>query len=93
MRADEAEEKFLPLEELDEEWGCRAGIYRAGLLSYSSRLPPLLIGKKQLEMREILHKESCLLLAALSKDHQYCPASALPTEYTNLHKLMAKIDK
>ena len=93
VKADEAENSVLPFEELDEEWGLRAGIYRAGLLSFSSRLPPLLIGKAQLDMRQILHDESCLLLAALSKDHRYCPESALPKEYTNLHKLMAKIDK
>ncbi|MFC1827323.1 hypothetical protein ACFLZQ_05290 [Thermodesulfobacteriota bacterium] len=87
VKADEAEEQVLPISELVEEWCCRAGVYRAGLLSYSSRLPPLLVGKKQLEMRQILHDESCLLLAALSKDHQYCPASALPEEYTDLQNL------
>ncbi|MFC1827760.1 hypothetical protein ACFLZQ_07525 [Thermodesulfobacteriota bacterium] len=92
VKADEAEEQVLPLSELGEEWCCRAGVYRAGLLSFSSRLPPLLIGKKQLQMREILHKESCLLLAALSKDHQYCPRNALPKEYTALNKLAAKLD-
>jgi hypothetical protein len=92
VKAATLEEKYLPFEELDEEWGWRAGIYRAGLLAYSSRLPPLLVGKKQLQMREILHKESCLLLAALSKDHQYCPRNALPKEYTALNKLAAKLD-
>ena len=93
VKADEAEKAVLPLEELHEEWAWRAGVYRAGLLQLSSRLPPLLVGKKQLAMREILHKESCLLLAALSKDHKYCPRDALPKEYTELVKLATKLDK
>jgi hypothetical protein len=92
VKAATLEEKYLPLEELDEEWGWRAGVYRAGLLAFSSRLPPLLLGKKQLEMREVLHSEACLLLASLSRDHQYCPRNALPKEYTALNKLAAKLD-
>ena len=93
VKASTLEEKYLPFEELDEEWGYRAGVYRAGLLAFSSRLPPLLEGKKQLEMREVLHDEACLLLASLSRDHQYCPRDALPKGYTELAKLASKLDK
>lgn len=83
----EKEGTLIAEDEIVEEWIYRAGIYRAGLLSFSSRLPPLLFCKKELEMHEILHKESCLLLASLSKDHQYCPKDKLPEDYLDLENV------
>lgn len=90
VKAETLEEKYLPKEELGEEWSWRAGVFRSGLLAFSSRVPPLLEGKKQLQMRDILHDEACLVLAALSKDHKFCPADALPKDYANLRKRETK---
>lgn len=83
----EKEKELIPLSEVIPEWVAKAYVYRNSLLAYSHRLPPLLTGKNQLEAREILHKESCLLLAALSKDTTYCSASALPEEYSDIFNL------
>jgi phage terminase Nu1 subunit (DNA packaging protein) len=74
-------------DEIIEEWVAKARVYRSGLLAYSNRLPPLLTGKSQLEARGVLHRESCLLLAALSRDTTYCSAEALPEDYKDLQNL------
>ena len=92
VKADVLEEKYLPKEELATEWQYRAALYRAGLLAYSSRLPALLIGKDQLEMRGVLLKESSLLLASLSEDQKYCPKKDLPAAYTRLDKLISQLE-
>ena len=86
VKASVLEEKYLPREKLAQEWSYRAGIYRAGLIAFGSRLPPLLVGKKLLKMRSILTDEASKLLASLSRDHTYCPETALPKDYLNLTK-------
>jgi phage terminase Nu1 subunit (DNA packaging protein) len=83
----EKEKKLIPLSEVMPEWITKAYIYRNSLLAFSSRLPPLLTGKNQLEIRKVLHSESCLLLAGLTKDRKYCSESALPADYKDLWNL------
>jgi phage terminase Nu1 subunit (DNA packaging protein) len=84
----EKEKELIPLSEVIPEWCAKARVYRAGLLAYSQRLPPLLVNiSNQLIIRKVLHKESCLLLAALSRDTTYCSAEALPEDYINLQNL------
>jgi len=85
-----AESELIPKRKIAELWNWRAGMFRNGLLQFSFRLPPLLENKNQLEMRDVLHDESCRLLSGMIKDHEYCPLSEIPKEYLNLDKLTAK---
>ena len=86
VKADTLEEKTLPRSEIGEQWSWRSSIYRDGVLAIAKRVPALLVGKSQLEMRSILKKEGSTVLAAVFKDHKYCPLEDLPEEYANIHK-------
>ena len=84
VKADAAEGRYIAKADLKVEWLKRSSLYRSGMLAMSSRLPPLLLGKSEVEMRSVLHSEACLILSALSQDHEFCPADSLPDEYLEL---------
>ena len=80
----EKEKELIPKEDITPEWTWRAGVYRNGLLAMSRRLPPLLEGKRQVEMIGPIKREACLLLASLFADSKYCPRSEIPKEYLQI---------
>ena len=80
----EREGELIPKEDIVPEWTWRAGVYRNGLLAMSRRLPPLLEGKRHVEMIGPIKREACLLLASLFSDSTYCPRSEIPKEYLQI---------
>ncbi len=75
-------EKYIAKADISKQWAYRAGVYKSHLLAFASRLPPLLEGKNQLEMREIMTVEAINTLTDLTKNEKYCPKEALPKDYS-----------
>lgn len=74
-------EKYVAKEEIGKQWSYRAGVYKSHLLAFASRVPPLLEGKSQLEMREIMTVEAIDTLSAVTKNEKYCPKDALSKDF------------
>ncbi len=62
-----------PKDEIHEEWAARAAVIVNGLTMYEGRLPPLLEGKTQGEMRAIIKKENYRLRDWYCKQGEYTP--------------------
>ncbi len=65
--------EIIPKKTLADIWCARISEVRQGLLSLPDRLPPVLVGKTQLEIREIIHKEVVSLLEMYSREGKYTP--------------------
>ncbi len=65
--------EFIPKKKLADLWGARVIEVRQGLLNLSDRLSPVLIGKSQPEIKEIVHKEAVQLLEMYSRDGEFTP--------------------
>jgi len=57
IKADLAEEKVLPLDEIKKAWAWRINEVSTGLGMIPLRLSPLLVGKPEMEIRKILDNE------------------------------------
>ena len=74
LKRDQTKGRLISREEVVREWAWRAGEFRAGLRSWSSRLPMLLEGKDVHQIRETLRDEGDKLLDAYARDGRYTPA-------------------
>lgn len=79
-KADQAEidvaikrKELFPKEEIAIEWAKRISEIRQGLLSLPVKLPPLLEGKTQVEMRPQIKDAVCRLLDAYARDGRFTP--------------------
>ena len=92
-KANAIEEKYLPIDEIDDAWVSQALIYKAGLLALSHRLPAVLEGKNQLEMKKAINKEAISILTVLSRDKKYCSDKTLPKDYLNIENFLEDNDR
>jgi phage terminase Nu1 subunit (DNA packaging protein) len=65
--------ELIPKKTLSDLWGSRVVEVKQGLLNLSDRLPPVLEGKTQPEIREVVHKEIIQLLEMYSRNGKYTP--------------------
>lgn len=68
--------ELIPKEKLSEVWGSRIIEVRQGLLNLADRLPPVLEGKSQREIKSVVRQEMKRLLDIYSRDGEYTPQLA-----------------
>ena len=73
VRADQAERSVFSREEVVSKWRKKNVAVCTGLELFADRLPPLLEGHNQLEMREIIDKEVGYLRNSYGTIGEYCP--------------------
>ncbi|MBF0410940.1 MAG: hypothetical protein HQM10_26585 [Candidatus Riflebacteria bacterium] len=73
LKVDKEKENLFPKSEILQEWVGRVGEIKAGLRSLEVRLPPVLEGKNQEEMGDIIEKETWLLLDTYSRNGRFTP--------------------
>ena len=66
-------DELIPKKILSDLWCSRVAEVRAGLLNLSDRLPPVLVGRDQPEIREVVHKEVVALLNMYAREGRYTP--------------------
>jgi len=71
----ERQKKLIPQETILPEWVKRVSEIRQGLLSLSSKMPPLLEGRDTDAMRSIIKKAVYALLTAYSRGGPFTPVS------------------
>ena len=67
------EGKLIPEAEILPEFIGKVATFRAGLLALSSRLPPILHNKEQLQMHQLIKDEVYNMLTIYSQGGKYCP--------------------
>lgn len=83
LRAAEEERSLISVPEILELYGSLMGRFKNGLLNFSSRLPPVLSGKSQVEMIGNVKSECCLLLSGFVGSKIY-GEHKVPREYLDL---------
>ena len=76
----EREGKLVPIDNVYQAWGQRYLMFRDSLLSLQDRLPALLVGCPQLEIKKKLDDEARYILNCFTKDGKFTPRSATETE-------------
>jgi phage terminase Nu1 subunit (DNA packaging protein) len=65
--------ELIPKKKLAEIWGARVVEVKQGLLNLADRLPPVLEGKSQQEIKSAVRQEMKRLLNMYSRDGEYTP--------------------
>jgi len=78
IRIEQLKENLISREVIAKEWGWRMVEVANGLDALKDRLPPLLEGKDQTEMREVLDEEIQGLKENYWREGRFCPRDALP---------------
>jgi hypothetical protein len=60
-------------DEIEKSWAARVLVVKSGLLAFSDRLPPILVGKPQKEIAAIIRSEVIELLNAYATKGKYIP--------------------
>jgi len=68
--------RLIPKENVVREWAFRVAQVTEGLSAFAKRLPPLLEGKSQKEIQQILEDEAWKLRDNFCRTGQFCPAEA-----------------
>lgn len=68
------EESLVEWSEIERQWAERVGLVTSGLALFSDRLPPILEGKSQPEMRELIRSEVRLLRESYAREGKYFPS-------------------
>ena len=69
---DQMKEELIPRENIASEWAWRMAEVANGLQALAMRLPPLLEGKTQIEMREIIDEEQWVLRDNYCRTGRFC---------------------
>lgn len=78
VKADLAEEKVMPIEDFKKAWAWRVSEVFSGILGWSMRLSPLLVGKTDKEIQSILENEAWSLCDKFSRTGKFTPAVKRP---------------
>ena len=73
LKVGKEKELLFPKSEILEEWTGRCGEMKAGLRSLEVRLPPVLEGRSQPEMRDIIADEVWKLLDTYYREGRFTP--------------------
>jgi hypothetical protein len=76
IKAETAQGQLVPKGEIAMMWAARMGEVVAGLQAFTYRLPPLLEGKSQIEMLQIIKEEQWLLRDNFCREGKFCPPSS-----------------
>ena len=77
LKRGQEEESLIPRGKIVSIWAWRVSEVTSGLESLASRLPPLLQGKPQAEMFQIIKDEVWQLRNAYARGGEYCPVEAV----------------
>ena len=66
-------ENLIPKERISKEWAARVSEVANGMSALENRLPSLLEGKSQAEMRQIIGEEVWSLRDQYAREGKYCP--------------------
>jgi len=80
VKADLAEEKVMPVEDFKKAWSWRVSEIFGGVLSWSMRLSPLLVGKTDKEIQSIVYSEAWSLCDKFSRAGKFTPAVKIPVK-------------
>lgn len=73
QKVEEGAGKLVAWDTIDKAWSERVGLVCSGLALFRDRLPPLLEGRSQAEMRQILDREVRLLRENYAREGRYTP--------------------
>lgn len=76
VRVEQAKEDLIPIEQIAEAWAWRMAEVTTGLQSLASRLPPLLEGKTQGDMRAVIEAEVWKMRDSYCRSGKFCECSA-----------------
>lgn len=82
VKADLAEEKVMPVEDFKKAWSWRVSEIFKGIMGWSMRLTPLLVGKTDKEMQSIIYNEAWSLCDRFSRTGKFTPAVKKPKRKT-----------
>jgi len=73
LKNQQLEGNLISREDVTKEWAWRISEVTNGLCSLANMLPPLLEGKNQIEIREIIQEEVWKLRDNFARTGQFCP--------------------
>ena len=73
VKADLAESKVMPVDDFKKAWAWRVSEVFNGILGWSMRLSPLLVGKSDKEMQSIIYNEAWVLCDKFSRTGKFTP--------------------
>lgn len=78
IKVEQTKANLIPKKDIANEWAWRMSEVTNGLNALAMRLPPLLEGKTQVEMREVIDKEQWVLRDMYCRTGRFCPAGEVP---------------
>lgn len=72
LEREKAEGELIPRSEVATLWAVRVGEVTSGLQGLVDRLPPLLVGKDRVQIREIVHEEIWRLRDQYARGGRHC---------------------
>jgi hypothetical protein len=78
VKADLAEGASMPVDDLKKAWSWRVNEIFKGIMGWSMRLTPLLIGKTDKEIQSIIYNEAWGLCDQFSRTGKFTPAVKKP---------------
>ena len=77
LKVGREKEELIPVKEIQKKWADRAAEYKNGCFNLVYSLPPLLEGKPQSEIREVIEKQVWKMFDRVYREGRFCPRAKL----------------
>jgi len=77
LKVDREQGELMPIKDIHKKWAFRAAEYKNGAFNLAYSLPPLLEGKPQSEMREVIEKQVWNMFDRVYREGRFCPRAKL----------------